>query len=182
MVWEGGKGCRLFPLPRLPLLFPPMRNLVSSYSLPFPPSIPVIFFCFVALISRTSQRTHPETLATQQRNWWSGQICIIIKKNKKHENGARHCIFNLVHLIAHQTLEPFFIKTFCCRRLLSYHFVMVLLSSHYLSRPVCLCWGFWTDSSIPEVYSDLVELVMAHKYWPSRSLAPPIPQGSMGIL
>ena len=58
---------------------------------------------------------------------------------KKNENGARHCTFNLVHLIAHQTLEPFFIKTFCCGRLLSYHFVTVLLSSHYLSRPVCLC-------------------------------------------
>ena len=122
MVWGGGKRRRrLLPLPRLPLgslpspiFFPfspnaePSLKLLSS--LPFPPSIPVIFFCVFGLVCRTSQRTQPETLVTQQRNRWSGETCIIILK--KHENGARHCIFNLVHLIAHQTLEPFSSKHF----------------------------------------------------------------------
>ena len=81
-------------------------------------------------------------------------------QKKKTWKCCQSLYFNLFHLVAHQILQPFFIKTFCCRRLLSYHFVMVLLSSHYLPRPVCLCWGFWADSSIGEVYSDLVELVM----------------------
>ena len=158
-----------------------MRNLVSSYSAPyrFLLQSPSLFLFFWSRLSNFSTNSTGDACYAAEK--------LMVRRNlhyhlKKHENGARHCIFNLVHLIAHQTLEPFFIKTFCCRRLLSYHFVMVLLSSHYLSRPVCLCWGFWTDSSIREVYSDLVELVMAHKYWPSRSLAPPIPQGSMGIL
>lgn len=72
---------------------------------------------------------------------------------KKHENGSSHCTFNLVHLVAHHTLE-LFIKTFCSQKLLFYRFVMVLLSSYYLSRPVCLYWGFWTDSSICEDCAD----------------------------
>ena len=79
VFWGGGKRRRLFPLPRLPLgslrspiFFPfspnaePSLKLLSS--LPFHPSIPVIFFCFFGLVCRTSQRTHPETLVTQQRN------------------------------------------------------------------------------------------------------------------
>lgn len=158
-----------------------MRNLVSSYSAPyrFLLQSPSFFLLFWSRLSNFSTNSPGDACYAAEK--------LMVRRNlhyhlKKYENGARHCIFNLVHLIAHQTLEPFFIKTFCCRKLLSYHFVMVLLSSHNLSRPVCLCWGFWSDSSIREVYSDLVELVMAHKYWPSRSLAPPIPQGSMGIL
>ena len=148
MVWGGGKRRRLFPLPRLPLgslrspiFFPfspnaePSLKLLSS--LPFPSSIPVIFFCFFwSRLSNFSTNSTGDPCYAAEK--------LMVRRNlhyhlKKHENGARHCIFNLVHLIAHQTLEPFFIKTFCCRRLLSYHFVMVLLSSHYLSRPVCLC-------------------------------------------
>ena len=178
-----GKGPLPLGSPRSPIffLFPPMRSLVLSYSLPFPPSIQVIFF-FVFLLSSVellNELTRRRLLRSRKTD---GQEKSALSFSKIYENGACYCIFNLVDLIAHQTLEPFFIKTFCCRRLLSYHFIMVLLSSHYLSRPVCLFWGFWTDSWIREVYSDLVELVMAHKYWPSRSLAPPIPQGPMGIL
>ena len=148
MAWGGGKRRRLFPLPRLPLgslrspiFFPfspnaePSLKLLSS--LPFPSSIPVIFFLFFwSRLSNFSTNSTGDACYAAEK--------LMVRRNlhyhlKKHENGARHCIFNLVHLIAHQTLEPFFIKTFCCRRLLSYHFVMVLLSSHYLSRPVCLC-------------------------------------------
>ena len=155
MVWGGGKRRRLFPLPKLPLgslrspiFFPfspnaePSLKLLSS--LPFPPSIPVIFFCFFGLVCRTSHSPGDACYADAYGDACYAAEKLMVRRNlhchlKKHENGARHCIFNLVHLIAHQTLEPFFIKTFCCRRLLSYHFVMVLLSSHYLSRPVCLC-------------------------------------------
>ena len=148
VVWGGGKRRRLFPLPRLPLgslrspiFFPfslnaePSLKLLSS--LPFPSSIPVIFF-FVFLVSSVellNELTRRRLLRSRETD---GQEKPALSF-KKYENGARHCIFNLVHLIAHQILEPFFIKTFCCRKLLSYHFVMVLLSSHYLSRPVCLC-------------------------------------------
>ena len=152
-VAENGKCRRItlelisFPSPgylsvRFPrqffFLFPPMRNLVSSYSAPyrFLLQSPSLFLFFWSRLSNFSTNSTGDACYAAEK--------LMVRRNlhyhlKKYENGARHCIFNLVHLIAHQTLAPFFIKTFCCRRLLSYHFVMVLLSSHYLSRPVCLC-------------------------------------------
>ena len=121
MVWEGGKRRRLFPLPRLPLgslrspiSFPfspnaePSLKLLSS--LPFPPSIPVIFFLFFwSRLSNFSTNSTGDACYAAEK--------LMVRRNlhyhlKKHENGARHCIFNLVHLIAHQTLEPFSSKHF----------------------------------------------------------------------
>ena len=148
MVWGGGKGRRLFPLPRLPL-----GSLRSPIFFPFSPNaepslklLPTVssfnpghFFLFCCSHQLNFTTDSPGDACYAAEKLMVRTNLHYHKKKKKHENGARHCIFNLVHLIAHQTLEPFFIKTFCCRRLLSYHFVMVLLSSHYLSRPVCLC-------------------------------------------
>ena len=178
-----------------------MRNLVSSYSAPyrFLLQSPSFFFVFLVSSVELLNELNRRRLLPSRETDGQEKPALSFKKTWKwcpplyFQFSSPHCA---------PDSWTFFIKTFCCRRLLSYqprpqgffkgkalgtrllsyHFVMVLLSSHYSSRPVCLCWGFWTDSSIREVYSDLVELVMAHKYWPSRSLAPPIPQGSMRIL
>ena len=158
-----------------------MRNLVSSYSAPyrFLLQSPSFFFVFLVSSAELLNELNRRRLLRSRETDGQEKPALSFKKTWKwcpplyFQFSSPHCA---------PDSWTFFIKTFCCRRLLSYHFLMVLLSGHYLSRPVCLCWGFWTDSSIREVYSDLVELVMAHKYWPSRSLAPPIPQGSMGIL
>ena len=158
-----------------------MRNLVSSYSAPyrFLLQSPSFFFVFLVSSVELLNELNRRRLLRSRETDGQEKPALSFKKTWKwcpplyFQFSSPHCA---------PDSWTFFIKTFCCGRLLSYHFVMVLLSSHYLSRPVCLCWGFWTDSSIREVYSDLVELVMAHKYWPSRSLAPTIPQGYMGIL
>ena len=122
VVWGGGKRRRLFPLPRLPLgslrspifffLFPPMRNLVSSYSAPYRFLLQSPSFFFLFFWSRLSNFS---TNSTGDACYAAEKLMVRRKLHyhlKKHENGARHCIFNLVHLIAHQTLEPFSSKHF----------------------------------------------------------------------
>ena len=92
-------------------LFPPMRNLVSSYSAPyrFLLQSPSFFLLFWSRLSNFSTNSPGDACYAAEK--------LMVRRNlhchlKKHENGARHCIFNLVHLIAHQTLEPFSSKHF----------------------------------------------------------------------
>ena len=122
---SGGLGRRKAPPPlsppqatsgslRSPFFFPfspnaePNLKLLSS--LPFSPSIPVIFFLFFwSRLSNFSTNSTGDACYAAEK--------LMVRRNlhyhlKKHENGARHCIFNLVHLIAHQTLEPFSSKHF----------------------------------------------------------------------
>ena len=88
-----------------------MRNLVSSYSAPyrFLLQSPSFFFVFlVSSVELLNELTRRRLLRSRETD---GQEKPALSF-KKYENGARHCIFNLVHLIAHQTLEPFSSKHF----------------------------------------------------------------------
>ena len=118
-----------------------MRNLVSSYSAPyrFLLQSPSFFFVFlVSSVELLNELTRRRLLRSRETDGQE-KPALSFKKIWKwcpplyFQFSSPHCA---------PDSWTFFIKTFCCRRLLSYHFVMVLLSSHYLSRPVCLCWGF----------------------------------------
>ena len=75
-----GKGPLPLGSPRSPIffLFPPMRSLVLSYSLPFPPSIQVIFFLFFCSRQSNFSTNSP------------GDACYVVEKLMVRRNPHYH--------------------------------------------------------------------------------------------
>ena len=88
-----------------------MRNLVQATQLPTVSSFNPRHFFFVFLVSSVELLNELNRRRLLRSRETDGQEKPALSF-KKHENGARYCIFNLVHLIAHQTLEPFSSKHF----------------------------------------------------------------------